>query len=68
MTLQRFLNKFSGDDFLLTVSGWCDELPFCEYEEEKHKDYWNKYKDKKVLSVTLMTSNGKPELNIKIEK
>lgn len=68
MTLQSFLNKFSGGDFLLTVNGWCDELPFCEYEKEKQKEYWNKYKDKKVLSVALMTSNGKPELNIKIEK
>jgi hypothetical protein len=68
MRLQEVLNKFSNNDFLLTVNGWCDELSFCEYEDEKKEEYWKKYKDKKVVSMALLMTNERPELCIKIEE
>ena len=68
MRLQELLNKFTNDDFLITVNGWCEELPFCEYEKEKEEEYWKKYKNKKVLSMAILTTNEMPELCITIEK
>ena len=68
MKLQEVLNKFTNDDFLLTVNGWCDELPFSEYENEKKEEYWKKYRDKKVKSLAILTTNGMPELCIMIEE
>ena len=68
MRLQELLNKFANAEFLLTVNGWCDELSFYEYEDEKKKEYWKKYKDKKVLSIAIITTNCRPELCIKIEE
>lgn len=67
MTVQELLNKFTNDDFILTVDGWCDELPFSEYEEEKKQEYWNKYKNAKVESLAILKTNEKPELYIKIK-
>ena len=66
MKLQEFLNKFTNEDFLLTVDGLCEELPFYEYEEEKKAAYWKKYKDRKVKSMAIITTNGRPELCIKL--
>lgn len=68
MRLQEVLNKFSNNDFLITVDGWCDELSFCEYEEEKKMNYWKKYKDKKIKSMSLLITNNMPELCIEIEE
>lgn len=68
MILQELLNKFANDDFLITVNGWCDELPFHEYEEEKKEKYWGKFKNKKVKSMAILTTNEKPELCITIEE
>lgn len=68
MRLQELLNKFTNADFLLTVNGWCDELSFYEYEDEKKEEYWEKYKDKKVKSLSILTTNGRPELCIMIEE
>ena len=48
MRLQEVLNKFTNTDFLLSVNGLCDEIPFDEYENEKKEDYWRKYKDRRV--------------------
>lgn len=67
MRLSEVLNKFTNSDFLLTVNGWCDELHFSEYEDEKKEEYWKKYRDKKVLSMALLTTNDRPELCITIE-
>jgi hypothetical protein len=67
MRLQEVLNKFSNSDFLLTVNGWCDELPFWEYPEEQKQAYWSKYKDKKVVGFSLHMTNEQPELCIRIE-
>lgn len=67
MTLQTFLNKFLNCDFLITVPGWCDELHFSEYESEKNEDYWDKYKNRKIKSFALLTTNGLPELLIDLE-
>lgn len=68
MTLQTFLNKFTNNDFLITVNGWCDELHFSEYENEKQEDYWNKYKNRKIKSFALLTTNYMPELCIELEE
>lgn len=67
MRLQELLNKFTNCDFLLTVNGWCDELPFHEYEDEKNQHYWGKFKDRKVKSMAILTTNGRPELIVVIE-
>lgn len=68
MRLQEVLNKFTNKDFLITVNGWCDELSFYEYEDEKKMDYWKEYKDKKIKSMAILTTNGRPELCITIEE
>ena len=68
MKLSEVLNKFKNDSFLLTVNGWCDELPFSEYEDEKKQDYWKYYRDSKVISMCILTTNDRPELIIDIEK
>lgn len=62
------LNKFTNDSFMITVNGWCEELNFWEYEEEKKQDYWKKFKDKKVVSMAILTTNERPELCITIEE
>lgn len=67
MTLQSFLNKFTNSDFLLSVDGWCEELPFWEYEDEKKQEYWKKYKNRKIKSLSIITTNGMPELAICLE-
>ena len=67
MTLQTFLNKFTNDDFLLSVDGWCEELDFIHYESEKKQDYWNKYKNRKIKSFAIITTNMKPELCISLK-
>lgn len=66
MKLQTFLNKFTNDDFILTVDGWCDEMPFSEYDEEKKMDYWKKYKDREIKSFAILTTNDRPELCIRL--
>lgn len=67
MTLQAFLNKFTNDDFLLTVDGWCDEMNFSDYEEEKEQKYWNKFKNRKIKSFAILTTNMRPELYITLQ-
>lgn len=67
MRLQELLNKFTNANFLLTVNGLCCELSFYEYENEKKEEYWKKYKNKKVLSMAIITTNEAPELCITIE-
>lgn len=68
MRLEDVLNKFTNTDFLISVNGWCDELPFTEYQEERKEEYFKKYKDKKVLSLALLMTNYRPELCITIEE
>lgn len=68
MRLQEFLNKIENNDFLLTVNGWCCELDFAYYEEEKKQEYWKKYKDRKIINMAILTTNSRPELYIAIEK
>lgn len=67
MTLQSFLNKFTNSDFLLSVDGWCDELPFWEYEDEKNQEYWKNYKHRQIKSLSIITTNDRPELVICLE-
>lgn len=68
MRLEEFLDKFTNSDFLITVNGWCEELSFYEYEDEKKQDYWKEFKDKKILSMAIITTNFRPELCITIEE
>lgn len=68
MRLEEILNKFTNSDFLITVNGWCDELSFYEYEDEKKEEYWSDFKDKEVLSMSILTTNESPELCITIEE
>lgn len=68
MRLQELLNKFSNNQFVLTVDGWCDEMPFGKYPEEQKQDYWKKYKYRKVKSLAIIVSNGSPEFLISLEK
>ena len=67
MRLQEVLNKFTNADFLLTVNGWCEELDFCDYEDEKERNYWKDFKNKRVTDLALLTTNGRPELCITME-
>lgn len=67
MRLQEVLNKFTNDVFLLSVNGWCEEMPFYEYENEKKQDYWKIFKDRKVKSMAIIITNNKPEFRITIE-
>ena len=67
MTLQAFLNKFTNDDFLLTVNGWCDEMNFSDYEEEKEQKYWKMFKNRKIKNVAILTTNMRPELYITLQ-
>lgn len=67
MRLQEVLNRFISTDFLLTVDGLCEGLHFREYEHEKKQEYWQQYKNKKIVSISIITNNGKPELYIKLE-
>ena len=68
MRLQELLDKFTNCEFLLTVNGLCEELSFYDYEDEKKEDYWEEYKDKKVKSMAILTTNEMPELCITIEE
>lgn len=67
MKLQTFLNKFTNDNFMITVDGWCDEMWFSEYENEKTMDYWKMFKDREIKSFAILTTNEKPELCIKLK-
>lgn len=68
MKLQELLNKFTNNDFLLTVDGWCDELSFYNYEDEKKEGYWKEYKNKKIKGLAILTTNERPELCIELEE
>lgn len=68
MRVQELLNKFSNDNFLITVDGWCEELSFREYENEKKQEYWKKFKNRKIASLAILTTNEQPELCISLEK
>lgn len=35
---------------------------------ESKREYWKEYKDKKVKSMAILTTNGEPELCIEIEE
>ena len=67
MRVQELLNKFTTENFIITCDGWCDELPFSDYDEEKKQDYWIKYKDRKIKNLAIITTNEQPELCITLE-
>ena len=67
MKLQEFLNKFTNDNFIVTVDGLWDEMPFWEYADEKKCSYWKEYKDREIKSFAILTTNESPELCIKLK-
>lgn len=66
MKLRDILNKFTNSSWLLTINGVCDEW-YGGVEELKEEDYYKKYRDKKVLSMAILSTNEVPELIITIE-
>lgn len=68
MKLQEFLNKFTNHDFLVTVDGLWDEMPFWEYEDEKKCKYWQEYKNREIKSFAILTTNEQPELCIRLKE
>lgn len=66
MRLRDVLNKFINRDFLLTINGVCDEW-YGGVEELKEEEYYKKYRDKKVISMAILSTNMTPELIIEIE-
>lgn len=67
MKLRTLLNKFTNSFFLLTIDGVCEEW-YGGVEKIKKEDYYKKYRDKKVLEISILTTNMQPELRIRIEK
>lgn len=67
MRLKEVLDKFSNADFVLTVDGLCDELSFYEYQNEKKEKYWEIYENREIRSMAILTTNGQPELYIKLK-
>jgi hypothetical protein len=66
MKLNELLNKFHGEDFLLSIVGLCDEMPFSDYEIEKKQPYWKIYRDRNVTGICLTETNDTPELIVHI--
>lgn len=66
MKLQTVLNKFTNNNFLITINGLCDEMPFIEYEELKKMNCWKYYKNCEVKSFAILLTNYRPELMIEI--
>ena len=67
MRLRDVLNKFTNSAWLLTINGVCDEW-YGDVEELKEQDYYKDYRDKKVISMAIITTNELPELCITIEE
>lgn len=66
MKLRDVLNKFTDSSFLLTINGVCDEW-YGGVEKLKGEDYYKNYRDKKVISMAILSTNELPELIIRIE-
>lgn len=67
MKLKEVINTFSNSNFLLTINGVCDEW-LCGIDELPNEEYYQKYKDKKILSMAILSTNETPELIIRIEE
>lgn len=68
MRLVEVLDKFTNDDFLISVNGWCSEMGFWEYAVDKKDGFFYKFRNKEVLSMSLLITNEMPELCITIEE
>lgn len=66
MKLKDLLNKFTNDNFLLTINGICTEW-YGGSSGLPHEDYYIKYRDKKVIGIAIISTNMMPELCITIE-
>ena len=66
MRLRDVLNKFTNDNFLLTINGVCDEW-YGGVEALKNEAYYKDYRNKKVESMAILLTNDTPELIIRIE-
>lgn len=68
MKLVEVLEKFSNDDIKISVNDWCSEMGFWKYAVEKKDGYFYKFRNKEVLSMSILFTNNTPELCIKIEE
>ena len=67
MTLDDVLKKIKNSGYLLTVNGVCDEwIDGAEYLPQE--DYYEKYKNNKIISIMVLSTNDMPELWIEIEQ
>lgn len=68
MTLNDLLEKFTNASFLLTVSELCDE--WYGGVDELYDDYYSelleKFGDREVKSLAILTTNFTPELCVKL--
>lgn len=65
MKLGDVLNSLSNSSFLLTVVGLCDGL-YGGTDKLKEEPYYGPYKDRKVKSMSVLLTNGMPELHIRL--
>ncbi len=70
MRLRDVLGKITGEFYLLTINGICDELSCGEdvLNELREQDYYKKNRDRKVKSISVAVKNMRPELRIALEK
>ncbi len=67
ITLESFLDSFTNFGFYITVPGWCYELAFSDYPDEKKKPYWYKYRNREISGISLIVTNGFPEIIIDLK-
>lgn len=67
MKLGEVLNKLSNSDFLLTITGICEEWDGGA-EEIKEEPYYRAYKNRTVESMAILLTNGMPELCISLKE
>lgn len=67
MTLGDVLNVLSNREFLLTVTGVCDGW-YGGADRLKKEKYYITYKDRMVENMTVLLTNGIPELSISLKE
>lgn len=66
MKLQELLDKIVNVNFLLTVDGFCDQLPFWRFDTQKEEFDWVYFKDRVVKNIQILEVDGMPELWISL--
>lgn len=65
MKLGEVLSSLSNSGFLLTVDGVCSGW-YGGTDKLKEAAYYGPYKDRKVKSMSVLLTNGMPELHIRL--